>query len=90
VLRQPDVIAIPKASTEAHVRDNARSLEIKLTKEDLIDLDREFPPPKSKESVAGALTCPPRAAKYRIRLDPGGAKPYKRAFYLPKEGVRYA
>jgi diketogulonate reductase-like aldo/keto reductase len=28
VLRQPDVIAIPKASTEAHVRDNAASLKI--------------------------------------------------------------
>jgi diketogulonate reductase-like aldo/keto reductase len=51
VLRQPDVIAIPKASTEAHVRDNATSLKIKLTKEDLIDLDREFPPPKSKKSL---------------------------------------
>jgi len=48
VLRQPEVIAIPKASNEAHVRDNAGSLEIKLTKEDLTDLDREFPPPKSK------------------------------------------
>jgi len=51
VLRQPDVIAIPKASTEAHVRDNASSLRIKLTKEDLTDLDREFPPPKSKRPL---------------------------------------
>jgi diketogulonate reductase-like aldo/keto reductase len=51
VLRKPDVIAIPKASTEAHVRDNARSFKIKLTKEDLTDLDREFPPPKSKKSL---------------------------------------
>jgi diketogulonate reductase-like aldo/keto reductase len=51
VLRQPDVIAIPKASTEAHVRDNACSLKIKLTKEDLTDLDREFPPPKSKRPL---------------------------------------
>ena len=51
VLRQPDVIAIPKASTEAHVRDNAASLKIKLTKEDLAELDREFPPPKSKKSL---------------------------------------
>jgi diketogulonate reductase-like aldo/keto reductase len=51
VLRQPDIIAIPKASTEAHVRENAASLKIKLTKEDLIDLDREFPPPKSKKSL---------------------------------------
>jgi diketogulonate reductase-like aldo/keto reductase len=51
VLRQPDVIAIPKASTEAHVRDNAASLKIKLTKEDLTDLDREFPPPKSNRPL---------------------------------------
>jgi diketogulonate reductase-like aldo/keto reductase len=34
-----------------HVRDNARSIEIKLTKEDLAELDREFPPPKSKKSL---------------------------------------
>src|SRR5438874_3247540 len=33
VLRQPDVIAIPKASNKMHVRDNARSLEANLTKE---------------------------------------------------------
>ena len=51
VLRQPDVITIPKASTEAHVRDNAACLKIKLTKEDLTDLDREFPPPKSNKSL---------------------------------------
>jgi diketogulonate reductase-like aldo/keto reductase len=51
VLRQPEVIAIPKASTEAHVRDNAASLKIKLTKEDLTDLDREFPSPKSKRPL---------------------------------------
>jgi diketogulonate reductase-like aldo/keto reductase len=51
VLRQPGVVAIPKASKEKHVRDNARSMEIELTKEDLTELDREFPPPKSKKSL---------------------------------------
>jgi diketogulonate reductase-like aldo/keto reductase len=51
VLRQPRVIAIPKASNEKHVRDNARSVEIKLTKEDLAELDLEFTPPKSKKSL---------------------------------------
>ena len=50
-LRQPNLIAIPKASTEAHVRDNAASVKIKLTKEDLEDIDREFPPPKSKKAL---------------------------------------
>jgi diketogulonate reductase-like aldo/keto reductase len=51
VLRQRGVIAIPKASNEKHVRDNARSIEIKPTEEDLADLDREFPPPNSKKSL---------------------------------------
>lgn len=51
VLRQPDVIAIPKASDKNHVRDNARSTEIKLTKDDLAELDQEFPPPKSKQDL---------------------------------------
>jgi diketogulonate reductase-like aldo/keto reductase len=50
-LRQPGVIAIPKASSEKHVRDNAGSIDIKLTREDLADLDREFPPPKSKRPL---------------------------------------
>ena len=51
VLRQPNVIAIPKASDKNHVRDNARSMEIKLAKEDLAELDKEFPPPKSKKPL---------------------------------------
>jgi diketogulonate reductase-like aldo/keto reductase len=51
VLRQPDVIAIPKASNEKHVRENARSIDIELTKEDFAELDREFPPPKSKKQL---------------------------------------
>ena len=51
VLRQPRVIAIPKASKEKHVRDNVRSVEIELTNEDLAELDREFSPPKSKKPL---------------------------------------
>lgn len=51
VLRQPDLITIPKASNEKHVRDNARSVDLNLTKEDLADLDQEFPPPKSKKPL---------------------------------------
>jgi diketogulonate reductase-like aldo/keto reductase len=51
VLRQENVIAIPKASTEAHVRENASSLSLELTKDQLEELDREFPPPKSKKSL---------------------------------------
>jgi diketogulonate reductase-like aldo/keto reductase len=70
VLRQPRLIAIPKASNEKHVRENARSIEIKLTKEDLADLDQEFPPPKSKtEDAAREGDCSHRpAAGLRIRI----------------------
>jgi diketogulonate reductase-like aldo/keto reductase len=51
VLRQPGVIAIPKAGNQAHVRDNAKSVEIQLTDEDSAHIDREFPPPTSKEPL---------------------------------------
>src|SRR5436305_7995087 len=49
VLRQPDVIAVPIGRNEKHVRDNARSVDLNLTKEDLADLDQQFPRPKSKK-----------------------------------------
>jgi diketogulonate reductase-like aldo/keto reductase len=52
VLRQPGVITIPKASDKTHVRENAHSIDIKLTKEDFADVDRAFPPPKSKHPLA--------------------------------------
>jgi diketogulonate reductase-like aldo/keto reductase len=51
VLREPGVIAIPKATNEKHVRENALSIEIKLANDDLADLDREFPAPKSKKRL---------------------------------------
>jgi len=51
VLRQPGLIAIPKASNEKHVRENARSIEIKLTSEDFAELDREFPPPDARQPL---------------------------------------
>jgi diketogulonate reductase-like aldo/keto reductase len=45
VLRQDGVVAIPKASTIAHVRENHAALELHLTREDLAALDRTFPAP---------------------------------------------
>jgi diketogulonate reductase-like aldo/keto reductase len=45
VLRQDGVVAIPKASTIAHVRENHAALELHLTREDLASLDRAFPAP---------------------------------------------
>jgi len=48
VLAQPGVIAIPKASTPDHVRDNAAAAEIVLSAEDLSMLNAAFPPPKRR------------------------------------------
>jgi diketogulonate reductase-like aldo/keto reductase len=45
VLRHSDMMVIPKASNEAHVRENRATLDIKLNKTDLAELDRAFPPP---------------------------------------------
>ncbi len=52
LLRQPDVIVIPKASSEAHVRDNHAALGLTLTPEDCAELDRSFPPPKRATPLA--------------------------------------
>ncbi|MFE2429429.1 aldo/keto reductase [Streptomyces sp. NPDC059373] len=45
VLRRDDVIAIPKASTAAHVEENHAALDLHLTDDDLRTLDESFPPP---------------------------------------------
>jgi len=46
VLRQAGVVAIPKAATLAHVRENHEALALKLDSEALKALDAAFPPPK--------------------------------------------
>lgn len=51
VLRRPDIIAIPKASTIRHVQDNLNALSITLNGSDLSFLDRAFPPPVKKQSL---------------------------------------
>jgi diketogulonate reductase-like aldo/keto reductase len=45
VLRQPGVVAIPKAVRPEHVRANMKALDVKLDAEDLKALDAAFPPP---------------------------------------------
>jgi len=52
VLRDPRVIAIPKASDEAHVRANRKALDIALSPEDLGAIDADFPPPTRKTRLA--------------------------------------
>ena len=48
VLRQPDVIAIPKAADVAHVCENRRAADLALTPEDLAEINAAFPPPARK------------------------------------------
>ncbi|WP_434774863.1 aldo/keto reductase [Pseudomonas oryzihabitans] len=52
VLRQPGVIAIPKAGDAGHLEENARALDLRLTDDDLALLDGAFPPPQSKTPLA--------------------------------------
>lgn len=52
VLGQDGVVAIPKSSNEAHVRENRSALDLRLTDEDLAELDRFFPPPRKKLRLA--------------------------------------
>lgn len=53
VLRQPRVIAIPKAGNPAHTDDDYLSLDIRLTDDDLRDIDAAFPPPAHRIPLAG-------------------------------------
>jgi diketogulonate reductase-like aldo/keto reductase len=52
LLRQDGIIAIPKASNEAHVRENRDAIDVQLTPDDLAALDRAFPPPTGPEPLA--------------------------------------
>jgi diketogulonate reductase-like aldo/keto reductase len=48
VLRAEDILAIPRAATPEHVRENAAARELRLTIADFIVLDAAFPPPQRK------------------------------------------
>jgi diketogulonate reductase-like aldo/keto reductase len=52
VLRDPSVIAIPKASNRAHLEANHRPLQLRLTADDLIAIDAAFRPPTRKSRRA--------------------------------------
>jgi diketogulonate reductase-like aldo/keto reductase len=51
VLHGAGIIAIPRTGSPAHVRDNRAALEIRLTEEDVVQLDRAFPPPTVKRPL---------------------------------------
>ena len=52
VLRDPRVIAIPKAARADHLRENRAAMTLALDPEDLAAIDRVLPPPRRKQPLA--------------------------------------
>jgi len=52
VLRDPRVVAIPKAARADHLRENLAALTLALDPEDLAAIDRVLPPPRRKQPLA--------------------------------------
>jgi diketogulonate reductase-like aldo/keto reductase len=51
ILRQGDMMVIPKTSTETRVRENRAALDIELTERDLAELAKAFPPPERRRPL---------------------------------------
>lgn len=51
VLRRPGILAIPKAATVKHVRENYKSLSFQFSEEDMKRLDDAFPAPTRKHRL---------------------------------------
>lgn len=51
LLHQNGVVAIPKAARPEHVRENRAALDLELTPEEMGELDRAFPPPRSAKPL---------------------------------------
>jgi diketogulonate reductase-like aldo/keto reductase len=52
LIQKTGVMVIPKAGSEAHVRENHGALAVRLDARDLAELDRAFPPPDKKKPLA--------------------------------------
>ncbi|MBE7729575.1 aldo/keto reductase [Komagataeibacter sp. FXV3] len=52
VLRQENVLAIPKAGSPRHQHENLAATEITLTRDDLAEIDEAIAPPRRKEPLA--------------------------------------
>jgi diketogulonate reductase-like aldo/keto reductase len=51
LLRRDGIIAIPKASSQPHARENHGALEIELDEDEIATLDRMFPAPHQKAGL---------------------------------------
>ena len=61
VLLHKDMMVIPKATSPTHVRENRAALDLELTKADLAELGKAFPPPRGRAAARNAVEA---------RLDP--------------------
>jgi len=52
ILSRPNVMAIPKAVREAHLRENFDAAALELSDAEIAELDRRFPPPAKKSPLA--------------------------------------
>lgn len=52
LLRQDNVISIPKATNLNYVKENRAALDLNLTEENMDEIDRLFPPPNRKQPLA--------------------------------------
>ena len=52
LLRQPGVMVIPMSAREAHLRENFDAAGLALHDDELVELDRHFPPPRRKQPLA--------------------------------------
>lgn len=50
-LARPGVVAIPKATNPKHVRENIAAVDIRLSPQDLAQIDADFPPPKGRTAL---------------------------------------
>jgi diketogulonate reductase-like aldo/keto reductase len=52
LLRQDNLISIPKATNLNHVKENRAALDITLTADNIKEIERIFPPPNRQQSLA--------------------------------------
>ena len=50
-IRAPDVVAIPKSIDPKRIEDNFNATQLTLSASELAQIDRAFPPPRSKKSL---------------------------------------
>lgn len=50
-VRQPGVVAIPKSAQPERIEQNLRAAQIRLTAAELQQIDRAFPPPRTKRAL---------------------------------------